>query len=292
MNDFEGEKMKKNETDNTLFGCAKSFEKSVIAVFGAPFDSTTSYRPGARFASKAVRGESYGFETYSPYLEKDLNDIFFSDEGDIELPFGDPEKALNMIEEFTSGILIENKIPVMVGGEHLVTLGAVKAVREKHSDIHVIQFDAHVDLRDNYLGQQLSHASVMRRIWDILGDSKIFQFGIRSGERKEFEWGALHTRINKYDLDGLEKTVENLKGKPVYLTVDLDVLDPSCCPGTGTPEPGGIMYEELQNAITFVCSSLDVVGADITELAPNYDPSGISVAAACKLLRELLLSLS
>lgn len=280
-----------NKNIETFIGCDNEYSESNIVIFGAPFDSTTSFRPGTRFASKAMRNESFGIETYSIYQDKDLEDVGVFDGGDLELRFGNPESALNDIEEFTDKIVNDNKIPCMIGGEHLVTLGAFRAVAKKYPDVHVIHFDAHADLREEYLGQRLSHATVMHRIWDIVGDNKIFQFGIRSGDKQEIYWGRDHVFTNNFNFNGLEDVVEKLKGKPVYFTLDLDVLDPSVFPGTGTPEAGGVTFMELLNAILKI-SKLNIVGMDINELSPIYDQSGSSTALACKVLRELILSVS
>jgi len=273
----------------TFLGCENNYQEAKAVVFGAPFDSTTSFRPGTRFASKTMRGDSDGLETYSPYQDKDLADIKVFDGGDLELCFGDTKKALSQIEAFTAQILGDNKLPVMIGGEHLVTLGAVRAVFRKHPDLHVVHFDAHADLRDDYLGATLSHATVLHRVWDLVGDDRIFQFGVRSGDRSEFRWGKEHVVTRKFDFQGLEEMVEKSKGKPVYFTLDLDVLDPSVFPGTGTPEPGGVSFMQLLDAIRSV-SELSIVGCDINELSPVYDQSGVSTAVACKVLRELLLA--
>ena len=273
---------------HTFIGCDSEYDESKIVIFGAPFDSTTSYRPGTRFASSAMRNESFGIETYSPYQDKDLTDIKVFDGGDLELCFGSPESALNDIENFSSKILGSGKLPCMIGGEHLVTLGAVRAAVKKYPDLHIIHFDAHADLRDDYLGQKLSHACVMRRCHELVGDGKIFQFGIRSGDREEFLWGKDHITTNKFDFTGLNKIAEKILNKPVYFTLDLDVLDPSCFPGTGTPEAGGVSFTELMSAIKSV-SALIFVGIDVNELCPMLDQSGASTALACKLLREILL---
>ena len=273
---------------HTFIGCDSEYDESKIVIFGAPFDSTTSYRPGTRFASSAMRNESFGIETYSPYQDKDLTDIKVFDGGDLELCFGSPESALNDIENFSSKILGNGKLPCMIGGEHLVTLGAVRAAVKKYPDLHIIHFDAHADLRDDYLGQKFSHACVMRRCHELVGDGKIFQFGIRSGDCEEFLWGKNHVTTNKFDFTGLEKIAEKILNKPVYFTLDLDVLDPSCFPGTGTPEAGGVSFTELMSAIKSV-SALNVVGIDVNELSPMLDQSGASTALACKLLREILL---
>lgn len=280
----------KGRNIETFLGCDKAFEEARIVIFGAPFDSTTSYRPGTRFASRTMRAESYGLETYSPYQDLDLEDAAVFDGGDLELCFGDTDRALNDITAFTQEILDHDKLPLMIGGEHLVTLGAVRAVAKKYPDLHIIHFDAHADLRDDYLGAKLSHATVLRRVWELVGDGRIYQFGIRSGERAEFEWGKQHVTTRKFDFEGLEKVVEELRGKPVYFTLDLDVLDPSCFPGTGTPEAGGVTFAQLLDAILKV-GGLDIVGCDINELSPPLDPSGASTATALKVLRELLLML-
>lgn len=276
----------------TYMACDKEVSEADIVLFGAPFDSTTSYRPGTRFGSSAVRKESYGIECYSPYQDKDLEDTAVMDCGDLELCFGDTERALAQITDFTKEILEQGKLPFMIGGEHLVTLGAFRAVQERYPDVYIIHFDAHADLREEYLDVKLSHACVLRRCWELIGDGRIYQFGIRSGDREEFLWGKEHVKTNKFDFTGLEEAVESLKGKPVYFTLDLDVLDPSVFPGTGTPEPGGVSFDVLRKAATLVCSKSKIVGCDVNELSPHYDQSGISTAAACKIVREMLLALS
>ena len=184
------------------------------------------------------------------------------------------------------------KIPFMIGGEHLVTLGSVRAVAEKYPDLHIIHFDAHADLREDYLGVQYSHACVLRRCWEMLGDDRIYQFGIRSGDREEFRWAREgHVKMHKFNLDGLTEVIEKLQGKPVYITLDLDVLDPSIFPGTGTPEAGGVTFVELMNAVIEAAQGVNVVGCDVNELSPVYDPSGVSTAVAGKIIREFLLAL-
>ena len=282
-----------NKNIETFIGCDCEYEDAKIVLFGAPFDSTTSFRPGARFGSSAIRHESFGLETYSPYQDKDLTDYNVFDSGDLELCFGNSEAALSDIEDRTRDILNDQKLPLMIGGEHLVTLGVVRAVLEKYPDLHIIHFDAHADLRDDYLGADLSHACVMRRCHDLVGDGRIHQFCIRSGEKAEFEFAKKHTDIHPFQFDGLSELVNQLKASavPVYFTIDLDCLDPSVFPGTGTPEAGGVTFMQLLSAILEVCRT-NVVGADINELAPMLDHSGVSTAVACKVLRELLLALN
>lgn len=282
-----------NKNVETFIGCDSDYEESKIVLFGAPFDSTTSFRPGARFGSSAIRHESFGIETYSPYQDKDLTDLKVFDCGDLELCFGSPEDALKDIEEQARKIVNDGKLPIMLGGEHLVTFAAVKAVFEKYPKMHIIHFDAHADLRDDYLGAKLSHACVIRRCYELVGDGKIHQFCIRSGDREEFRFADEHTDMHKFDFDGLKELATELKSDnlPVYFTIDLDCLDPSVFCGTGTPEAGGVNFKELLNAILEV-SKTNIVGADLNELAPMLDISGASTAVACKVLRELILSIN
>lgn len=282
--------MKKNV--ETFIGCDAEYEAAKIVMFGAPFDSTTSYRPGARFGSASIRHESYGLETYSLYQDKDLEDCEIFDSGDLELCFGSSEVALSDIRDRATEILEDGKLPFMIGGEHLVTLGAVRAAVTKYPELHIIHFDAHADLRDDYLGAKLSHACVLRRCHELVGDGKIHQFCIRSGERAEIAFAKEHTDMHPFSFDGLQEVVEELAGKqvPVYFTIDLDCLDPSVLPGTGTPEAGGVTFLELLEAMKQVAKT-NIVGVDVNELAPMLDVSGVSTATACKVIRELLLVL-
>ena len=276
----------------TFLACNADYEKAELVLFGAPFDSTTSYRPGTRFGPSAIRHESFGIETYSPYQDKDLEDYAIFDSGDLELCFGSSEAALKDIEERADIIFKDGKFPLMIGGEHLVTLGTVRAAAKRYPDMHIIHFDAHADLREEYLGVPLSHACVLRKCHDLLGDGRIHQFCIRSGEREEFRFAAEHTDMHKFSFDGLAETIADLKEKnvPIYFTIDLDCLDPGFFPGTGTPEAGGVSFPELLNAILTVTQG-NVIAADVNELAPNLDTSGASTALACKVTRELMLAI-
>ncbi|WP_419773818.1 agmatinase [Halarcobacter sp.] len=275
---------------STFIGFEDSFEESKAVLFGVPFDGTTSFKPGTRFAPSAMREDSWGLESYSPYLDKDLEDLKLFDYGNLEVPFGDKKTALRMIQEKTQEIIDADKIPVMIGGEHLVSLGPVKALSKKYEDLHIIHFDAHTDLRNEYLGEALSHATVLRRIYDQVGDGRLNQFCIRSGLKEEFEWAKEHSHLEKFTYNTLEERVELLVNKPVYITIDLDVLDPSVFPGTGTPEPGGIDFHDMMKIISILSRLENVVGLDVVELSPKFDASGVSTAVACKTLRELVLA--
>ena len=303
-----------------FIGCDKPYREADTVLFGAPYDSTTSFRPGTRFGPSAMRQESFGIETYSPALDKDLvDDTKVFDSGDLELPFGAPEPALKMIEERVARILEDGKRPFLLGGEHLVTLGAFRAVQKKYPNVVVIHFDAHADLREDYLGNPLSHACVLRRCHDHVGDGRIYQFGIRSGTRDEFRFMTDgHVTTEPFASTTLSSVVDRLTGAtgvppvdgstgatgvppvevsgtksspPVDLTIDMDVLDPSEFPGTGTQEAGGFSYLQLLADMRLICGKLNVVAMDNVELSPGLDPTGRSTALACKFLRECLLAL-
>ena len=277
-----------NNQPNIFMALDSNFEESSIVLFGAPYDGTVSYRPGTRFAPQAIRQESFGIETYSPYQNKDLEDLKVFDYGDLELPMGNREKALDIIYKKAKEIIDNNKIPFMIGGEHLVTLPAFKAVLEKYNDLVLIQFDAHADLRNDYLGEELSHACVMQRCYQIMKSKELYQFGIRSMTKEEHEFANKHTVLEKFSANTVLEVKEKIKDKPVYITIDLDVLDPSIFSGTGTPEPGGLTYKELQKAILDM-RGLNIVGLDVNELSPDYDHSKVSTITACKVIRELLM---
>ncbi|WP_432664830.1 agmatinase [Wukongibacter baidiensis] len=273
--------------------CESNYEESNLVLFGAPFDGTCTFRPGSRFGPYKIRIDSYGLETYSPYLDKDLLDYDVHDAGDLDLTFGNKMAALDSIKVFTDKIISDRKKPFMIGGEHLVTLPAVKSVYEKYKeDLVLLHFDAHTDLRKDYMGENLSHSTVIRNIWEFMGDNTIYQFGIRSGLKEEFLWSEKegHTFMNKFGYDRLKEVASKIKDKPVYVTIDLDILDPSIFPGTGTPEPGGISFNDMLDILK-ILNTLNIVGADVVELAPDYDPTGVSTAVASKVIRELMLAM-
>ena len=274
-----------------FIGADASYADADVVLFGAPYDSTTSFRPGTRFGPAAIRSESFGIETYSPYQDNDLENVDVHDAGDLELPVGAPDRALDMIEEKAAAIFADGKVPFLLGGEHLVTLGSVRAAAKRFPDLRILHFDAHADLREDYLGVTLSHACVIRRCHDLLGDGRIWQFGIRSGTREEFAFMREgHVVTEPFTLKTLPQ-VSFPDGTPVYLTVDMDVLDPSEFPGTGTQEAGGVRFAELLAALRDVLARFRVVALDNVELSPPIDPTGRSTALACKLLREELLAL-
>lgn len=278
-----------------FLGMDAPYGEAKVVVFGAPFDGTTSNRPGTRFSTTYMRVESEGLETYSPLLRLDLEDTAIRDQGDIVLNNGNTPLIMEQIKTAVAQVLADGKIPFMVGGEHLVTLPAVQAIHEKYPNVYILHLDAHTDLADMLNGEKLSHGTVIRRVWELLGDGRIYQFGIRSGTRSEFDFALVdkHTTMEPLAITTTGDVIKQLAGKQVYVTIDLDVLDPSIFPGTGTPEPGGITYRELEQFfLQLQASELDIVGADIVELSPHYDHSSVSTVVGCKVLRDLGLILA
>lgn len=268
-----------------FIGATNDYNSSKIVFLGEPYDCTCSNRPGTRFAPMAARLESIGIETYSVYFDKEMDDCLFFDAGDLEYPFGNAKKVLEITQENVDCIYNDNKKLLAFGGEHLLTLANVKSVLKKYDDIAVIQFDAHTDLRSQYLGEELTHSGVMYQIAQLIGYENIAQIGLRSGEKEEFEI------VKKYStLKTKKEELDKFKNKNIFLTIDLDVLDPSLMSGVGTPEAGGLTYLELMDWLLYL-KDFNIVGADIMELAPDIDITKTSTATACKLVREVLMLL-
>lgn len=279
------------KVDLSFQSCKSEYEDSDVVIFSVPMDWTTSFRPGTRFAGNQVRIDSFGIEWYSPYRKANLRDYKTSDIGDLDLPIGDVENSLKVVYDTSKKIYEDDKFPVMIGGEHLVTLPVLQAAKEKYENLHVIHLDAHTDLRESFFGRELSHATFMYHAHKFLGDHTIYQFGIRSGDQHEFDWAEKHIYQRLFDFEGLDKAVEKLKDVPVYITIDIDVLDPSVVSGTGTPEPGGMQYKDILWAFEQFEKLGHIVGCDLVELNPYLDPSGASTAVAVKTIRELTLIL-
>ncbi|WP_022669724.1 agmatinase [Hippea alviniae] len=265
-----------------------NLKKSRIVLVGVPYDGTSTFRPGSRFAPASIREASYGIESYSPYQDKDLRDIRFYDIGDIPLSYSDVNLNLEIIESFIHKIITKGRRVLALGGEHLISYPIIKAHKRKFKDLVVIQLDAHSDLIDSYRAEKFSHATVMRRTAEVVGFENLYQLGIRSMVREDKLLPLRDKNMCMLDLSKAKEFLDEIKDKPIYLTVDLDVLDPSVFPGTGTPEPGGITYKELLN---FLLKLKDkrLIGADVVELSPHYDPSGVSSIVAASIVRELLL---
>lgn len=268
-----------------------SYNDSNIVLAGVPFDQTVSYKPGTRFGPSKIREVSYVLEEFSFYSQRDLTEVSFYDFGDMELPFGNIEKALKIIENHTDKFLIDNKTPIFFGGEHLITLPIVKKYTHHYNDLSIIQLDAHADLRENYLGEKLSHACVIRNITEYIPAEKIYQLGIRSGTSDELTFAKNNTNFYPFEVvEPLEKIKHDLKDRPVYVTIDIDVVDPAFAPGTGTPEPGGITSREMIKAVKLL-GQLNIVGLDIVELLPASDISERTALLAAWITREILLAL-
>ncbi|CAM4468736.1 agmatinase [Paenibacillus tarimensis] len=276
---------------NVFILSSDDYEASRAVIYGMPMDYTVSFRPGSRFGPARVREVSIGLEEYSPYLDKSLEDITYFDSGDLLLPFGNAARSLDIIGEYVRGVLNDGKMPVGLGGEHLVSWPVIREVYAKYPDLAIIHFDAHADLRESYEGEPLSHSTPLRKAAELMGGKNIYQFGIRSGSREE--WAYARENINFYPyevLEPLKKVLPELAGRPVYLTIDIDVLDPSCAPGTGTTEAGGITSKELLEAVHAIArSEVNVVGCDLVEVAPIYDHSEMTQIVASKVVREMLL---
>ncbi len=269
-----------------------TFEDADVILYGMPMDWTVSFRPGSRFGPNRIREASLGLEEYSPYMDKHLEEVNYFDAGDIPLPFGNPQRSLDMIQDYVKKILDLGKFPLGMGGEHLVTVPIIKAVYEKYPNMALIHIDAHADLREEYEGEELSHSTPVRKACDLIGPNNVYSFGIRSGMREEFQFAkesGMH--MSKFEVaEPLKEILPTLAGRPVYVTIDIDVLDPAYAPGTGTAEAGGISSKELLQAIQYIAQSdVTVIGADLVEVAPVYDPTEKTPIAASKFIREMLL---
>ncbi|WP_243495278.1 agmatinase [Priestia aryabhattai] len=277
---------------NVFIGSHPVFEESEAVLYGMPMDWTVSYRPGSRFGPTRIREVSIGLEEYSPYLDRELEEVKYFDAGDIPLPFGNPQRSLNIIEEYIDQLLAADKFPLGMGGEHLVSWPVMKAIYKKYPDLAIIHMDAHTDLREEYEGEPLSHSTPIRKVAELIGPENVYSFGIRSGMKEEFQWAKENgMHISKFEvLEPLKEILPTLAGRPVYVTIDIDVLDPAHAPGTGTVDAGGITSKELLASIHAIAKSdLRIVGGDLVEVAPIYDPSEQTANTASKLIREMIL---
>jgi len=274
----------------TNFISAKaSFPESTAVILGCPFDGTASFRPGARFGPSAIRKASWGIETFSPYLHRDLSQLLIHDMGDLDLPLGDKEISFGLTQEALRKILSAKKIPIVLGGDHVITLPIIEEMLRVYPKLHLIHIDAHTDLREDYLGETLSHSTVMRKLLATLGKGRLSQIGIRSGTEDEFRLADRLKTIVPPGQASVRSMVKRLKNRPVYITLDLDVFDPGILPGVGTPEPGGITFQQFISLLKGL-QSLHVIGFDLVELTPDYDPTQISAITASVILREMILA--
>lgn len=282
------------ERFGTFMADTGDYDRSPVALLGIPMDYTVSARPGSRFGPPKIREVSYLLEEYSPDLDLDLAMGVFCDLGDLALPFGNVRRSLEMAEEAIGLIMDDGKVPCAIGGDHLISYPLIKAAVARHKDLAVVQFDAHADLREGYAGEELSHAAVIRRVIGLLKPKSVYQLGIRSGTADEFAFARANTYLSPCPRPGeaareASAVVDALRGRPVYVTLDIDVADPAFAPGTGTPEPGGWSSADLLEAIRIICRA-DVVGFDVVEVLPAYDHSDRTALLAAKVLREVMLS--
>ena len=282
-------RMKLHLIEQTFISANASFEKSGGVILGCPYDGSASFRPGARFGPSAIRRASWGIETFSPYFQKDLSQCSIHDMGDLELPLGEKKASLDLIRMALRKILSGKKFPILLGGDHLITLPIIEEILPIYPRLHLLQIDAHADLREDYLGESLSHSTVMKRVIERLGESRLFQIGIRSGVEEEFRLARKMKSIVSLDPGALSSMIKRLRNQPVYITLDLDVIDPSLLPGVGTPEPGGLSFQEFISLLKKL-QTLHVIGFDIVELTPDYDPTQISSVTASVILREMILA--
>jgi agmatinase len=275
------------DTDGAIYmGSRRDPAGCSVGLFGVPYDGTTSFRPGTRFGPAAIREVSTGLETYCPQLDADLEDVAFADLGAVDIPFGAPEPVVQAVRRATQSVLELGLRPLMLGGEHSISSGAVASVAAQHPDLVLVQLDAHADLRHTWLGAHHSHACAMRRCLEVLPSQQLLQVAIRSGTRDEFS--ELRNSGRLVPIVAMAEALRPLRGTPLYLTVDLDWFDPAVLPGTGTPEPGGFLWGDFA-ALIAELRHHRLVGADVVELAPMLDPTGVSSVLAAKVVRSLVL---
>ncbi|MBD3166294.1 agmatinase [bacterium] len=259
-------------------------------IVGLPYDFTSSYRSGSADGPDALRRASFALETYDPMFDADLEDLELTDFGDASMEAHNPTSAL---QEMRTALLdLPTELPLLgFGGEHTVTQILVERASKQYPDIAYIVFDAHADLRDDYMGTPYSHACVNRRVMDQLGPSRMAMFGIRSGTAEEWRLMQQHNLLHPLNAKALNSVLKRFQGRPVYLSFDMDGFDPAEAPGTGVVEPGGYRWRELA-PLLHAMRGADIVGADIVELAPAWDPTGRSEILAARLARALLLLLA
>jgi len=281
--------MKLSFVEQTFVSAKASFEEGKIVILGCPYDGSASFRPGARFGPSAIRKASWGIESYSPYFGRDLTQLSLHDMGDLELPLGEKKGSLDLIRKAVHQIVSQRKFPIVLGGDHLITLPILEEILPIHPNLLLLQFDAHPDLREDYLGETLCHCTVIKRVMGRLGKGRLLQIGIRSGTAEEFKLARTLRSIVYPNSDSLRSMVKRVKNRPVYITLDLDVMDPSLLPGVGTPEPGGFTFQGFVSILK-VLEPLHVVGFDLVELTPDYDPTQVSSLTASVVLREMILA--
>jgi agmatinase len=279
---------------NVFSGLQKPFEKADYIILGVPFDVTSTYRTGARFGPNAIRQASLNIETYSFRTGIDVEDLKLHDLGDLHIST-DTEKTLERTAMVTKDILEAGKTPAIIGGEHTITLGVVKGLGDKASKTAIVSFDAHLDLRNEFMGLKLSHTTFMRRINEKIKPGKIIEVGTRAVCKEELDY-AKKAKIEFFTAqqirkEGSQRIAEQLREKlsryrNVYLSIDMDVLDPAYAPAVQNPEPEGIETHTLFDILYGICDKRATC-FDVVEIAPNYD-HGTSAIQGAKTIFEIL----
>jgi agmatinase len=272
--------------------CQGTLADSRIIVYGIPFEGRVNLRKGADAGPRDLRVASDSIETYSPWVERDLEDLPIADLGDCEMPDGaSPREQLDAAREDIAGWWRPGLIPFMLGGDHTATVAVIEAIAPAFPDLRVLQLDAHPDLREEFLGERYNYASAMARVMDTIPKERMYQVGMRTGAREEY--GRTHPNFYSvlagHPVDVVRRLLPDLRRHPLYVTIDVDVLDPAEAPGTGSPEPGGLRMPELLEIVRMLVDC-PVIGGDLVEVAHAWDPSGRTGIAAAWVIREALLT--
>jgi agmatinase len=277
--------------DPRFIACRASLPEARVALFGIPFEGRVNLRRGADHGPRELRLASDSIETYSPFLGRDLEDLAIADLGDCELGDGSPREQLARAREEIRRFWRPGLRPVMLGGDHTATLPVIEVLAPAIPELRILQLDAHPDLREEFLGERCNYASAMARVMDVVAPERVYQVGMRTGAREEYQRKAPHLfpAHRTRPLDAVRSLLPELAAHPLYVTVDVDVLDPSEAPGTGAPEPCGITAAELVEIVRLL-APCSIVGTDLMEVAHAWDPSGRTGITACWILREAILT--
>jgi agmatinase len=275
-----------------FIACDRSLSEARIVVYGVPFEGRVNLRKGADAGPRDLRLASDSIETYSPVLDRDLEDLALADIGDCELPDGaPPREQLDAAREQIAAWWRPGLLPFMLGGDHTATVPVIEAIAPAIPNLKILQLDAHPDLREEFLGERYNYASAMARVMDTVPPERVYQVGMRTGAREEYtrRRPSFLPLLAGHPVDVVRRLLPELRGHPLYVTIDVDVLDPSEAPGTGSPEPGGLRVPELVEIVRML-DGCDVVGGDLVEVAHAWDPSGRTGIAASWVIREALLT--
>jgi agmatinase len=277
--------------DPRFIACRAPYPDARIVLFGIPFEGSVNLRTGADRGPRDLRIASDSIETYSPVLERDLEDLGMADLGDCELGGGSPREQLARAREEVRGFWHPGLLTVMLGGDHTATLPIIEVLAPAIPDLRVLQLDAHPDLREEFLGERYNYASAMARVMDVVAPERVYQVGMRTGAREEYRRKVphLYPAHTVHPVEAVRGLVPELSRHPLYVTIDVDVRDPSQAPGTGAPEPCGLLASELIDIVRLL-EPCTIVGTDLMEVAHAFDPSGRTGITASWILREAILT--